>query len=96
MKARLRFAVAEETDPQILLLDAVHEALDHEFRNFLQERAEAIVKAGGIVVAAGHDHPMLARLCTRAIWMEGGAVRADGPFEEVQPQYLEAVEGGNA
>jgi hypothetical protein len=74
----------------------VHEALDHEFRNFLQERAEAIVKAGGIVVAAGHDHPMRARLCTRAIWMEGGAVRADGPFEEVQPQYLEAVEGGNA
>jgi ABC-type polysaccharide/polyol phosphate transport system ATPase subunit len=96
MRARLGFAVAEETDPQILLLDEVHEALDHEFRNFLQERAEAIVKAGGIVVAAGHDHPMLARLCTRAIWMEGGAVRADGPFEEVQPQYLEAVEGGNA
>jgi homopolymeric O-antigen transport system ATP-binding protein len=96
MRARLGFAVAEEVDPQILLLDEVHEALDHEFRNFLQERAHAIVEAGGIVVAAGHDHPMLARLCTRAIWMEEGSIRADGPFDEVQPRYLEAVEGGGA
>ena len=92
MKARLGFAVAEEVAPQILLLDEVHEALDHEFRQFLQERAEAIVKAGGVVVAAGHDHPMLARLCTRAIWLEHGSVRADGSFDDVQSQYLEAVE----
>jgi lipopolysaccharide transport system ATP-binding protein len=96
MRARLGFAVAEEVDPQILLLDEVHEALDHEFRNFLQDRAHAIVEAGGIVVAAGHDHPMLARLCTRAIWMEEGSIRADGPFDEVQPRYLKAVEGGRA
>lgn len=94
MKARLGFAVAEEVEPQVLLLDEVHEALDHEFRNFLHERAQAIVDSGGIVVAAGHDHPMLARLCTRAIWLEEGTVRADGPFEEVRAQYVDAVEAG--
>jgi ABC-type polysaccharide/polyol phosphate transport system ATPase subunit len=94
MRARLGFAVAEEVDPQILLLDEVHEALDHEFRSFLQERAKTIVEAGGIVVAAGHDHPMLARLCTRAIWIEEGSIRADGSFADVQRRYLEAVEGG--
>ena len=92
MKARLGFAIAEEVDPKILLLDEVHEALDHEFRNFLQERAHAILEAGGVVVAAGHDHPMLARLCTRAIWMEEGSIRADGPFDDVQPRYLDAVD----
>lgn len=91
MKARLGFAVAEESHPQILLLDEVHEALDHEFRSFLQERAHAILEAGGVVVAAGHDHPMLATLCTRAIWMEQGSVRDDGPFDDVQPRYLDAV-----
>jgi ABC-type polysaccharide/polyol phosphate transport system ATPase subunit len=91
MRARLGFAVAEEAQPQILLLDEVHEALDHEFRQFLQERAEAIVAGGGIVIAAGHDHPMLARLCTRALWMEGGRIREDGSFDVVQPRYLEAV-----
>jgi ABC-type polysaccharide/polyol phosphate transport system ATPase subunit len=92
MRARLGFAVAEEVNPQILLLDEVHEALDHEFRNFLQERAHAILDAGGIVVAAGHDHPMLARLCTRALWLENGTIREYGAFDKVQPRYLEAVE----
>jgi ABC-2 type transport system ATP-binding protein len=94
MKARLGLAVAEEADPQILVLDEVHEALDHEFRHFLQERAHALLEAGGIVVAAGHDHPMLASLCGRALWLENGSVRQHGPFEEIQPRYLEAVSSG--
>jgi len=92
MRARLGIAVAEERQPQILVLDEVHEALDHEFRHFLQGRAHAILAAGGIVVAAGHDHPMLASLCTRALWLEQGRVREHGPFAEVQPHYLEAVQ----
>jgi homopolymeric O-antigen transport system ATP-binding protein len=91
MKARLGLAVAEEADPQILVLDEVHEALDHEFRHFLQERAHALLEAGGIVVAAGHDHPMLASLCGRALWLENGSIREHGVFEEVQPRYLAAV-----
>jgi ABC-type polysaccharide/polyol phosphate transport system ATPase subunit len=93
MRARLGIAVAEEAKPQILVLDEVHEALDHEFRQFLQERARAILDAGGVVVAAGHDHGMLARLCTRALWLDGGRLREHGPFDEVQPRYLEAVHG---
>jgi lipopolysaccharide transport system ATP-binding protein len=92
MRARLGFAVAEEVHPQILLLDEVHEALDHEFRSFLQDRAQAILDRGGVVVAAGHDHPMLSSLCNRAIWLEDGRIRAEGPFQKVQPEYLAAVE----
>ena len=92
MRARVGFAVAEETDPQILLLDEVHEALDHEFRNVVEERARTLVEAGGVVVASGHDHQMLERLCTRAIHLDHGSIRADGPFAEVQPAYLAAVE----
>ena len=94
MRARLGFAVAEETEPQILLLDEVHEALDHEFRNVVEEHVRRLVEAGGIAVASGHDHQMLERLCTRAIHLEKGAVRADGPFAEVQPAYLSDVEAG--
>jgi ABC-type polysaccharide/polyol phosphate transport system ATPase subunit len=96
MKARLGFAVAEEVGPEILLLDEVHEALDHEFRRFLQERARAIIDAGGTVIAAGHDHPMLATLCERALWLQNGSVREDGPFDEVQPRYIDAVQAGDA
>jgi ABC-type polysaccharide/polyol phosphate transport system ATPase subunit len=95
MRARLGIAVAEEAEPQILVLDEVHEALDHEFRHFLQERAHNILEAGGVVIAAGHDHAMLASLCTRALWMDKGTGREHGPFAMVQPRYLEAVQGAS-
>jgi lipopolysaccharide transport system ATP-binding protein len=88
MRARLGFAVADSVDPEILLLDEVHEALDHEFRDIVEERAREILAAGGIIVAAGHDHPMLARLCNRAFLMSDGELAADGELEELQRVYL--------
>lgn len=88
MRARLGLAVVERTEPAILLLDEVHEALDHEFRDHVEAYAHELVGAGGIVVATGHDHPMLERLCTRALHLEGGHVMADGGFTEVQRGYL--------
>ncbi len=43
---------------------------------------------GGIVVAAGHDHDLLRRLCERALWLDGGSVREDGPFDDVVAAYV--------
>jgi ABC-type polysaccharide/polyol phosphate transport system ATPase subunit len=94
MRARLGLTVAERLDAQVLVLDEVHEALDHEFRADLEQRARSLIASGGVVVAAGHDHPVLARFCNRAIWLQEGTVRADGPFDAVQPAYLDAVERG--
>jgi lipopolysaccharide transport system ATP-binding protein len=83
MRARLGFAVIEESQPQILLLDEVHEALDQEFRDELEARARSILASGGIVVAAGHDRAELERICERAVLLEAGRLRADGRFAEV-------------
>lgn len=88
MRARLGYAVAERVDPEVLLLDEVHEALDHEFRDIIEGAAHQIKEAGGIVVAAGHDHPMLARLCPRALLMRSGRIEADGDFGEVTHAYV--------
>ena len=83
MRARLGFAVVDRLDPQVLLLDEVHEALDHEFRRVMEQRATEIVDAGGIVVAAGHDHAELSRLCEGALLLEDGRVAAHGPLAEL-------------
>jgi ABC-type polysaccharide/polyol phosphate transport system ATPase subunit len=91
MRARLSLAVGYQVEPEILLLDEVHEALDHEFRAILEERAREILDRGGIVIAAGHDHTMLERLCSRGLWLSAGSVFADGPFREVQQAYLAAA-----
>ena len=88
MRARLGLTVAEEIGPEILLLDEVHEALDHRFRSIIAARARALLADGGIVVAAGHDHALLEQLCERALWMRDGRVAADGPFAEIRDAYL--------
>jgi ABC-type polysaccharide/polyol phosphate transport system ATPase subunit len=88
MRARLGLAVIERTAPTILLLDEIHEALDHEFRDHVEGYARELLAAGGILVAAGHDHPMLERLCSRALLLQTGRVAADGAFTDVQRAYL--------
>jgi ABC-type polysaccharide/polyol phosphate transport system ATPase subunit len=92
MRARLGFSTAEQSRPGILLLDEVHEAFDHRFREVLAARARKTIAAGGIVVAAGHDHEVLERLCSRALLLSEGRVVADGPFARVRREYLAAAE----
>jgi ABC-type polysaccharide/polyol phosphate transport system ATPase subunit len=88
MRARLSLGVALLTEPSVLLLDEVHEALDHDFRDIVEHEAHALLERGGVVVAAGHDHPLLERLCTRALLMREGTVTADGSFDEVRRSYV--------
>ena len=88
MRARLGLTVAGQAGPEVMLLDEVHEALDHAFRAVIAERVRAIVAAGGAVVAAGHDHPLLEQLCSRALYLRDGRILADGPFTEVRHAYL--------
>jgi ABC-type polysaccharide/polyol phosphate transport system ATPase subunit len=91
MRARLGFAVADCMEPDILLLDEVHEALDHEFRAVIEERAHALKLDGGIVVAAGHDHGLLERVCERAVLIQDGRVVDDGPVDRVAGDYVAAL-----
>lgn len=89
MRARLGFSVAELLEPTILLLDEIHDALDEEFRQRVAERARETVAAGGIVVAAGHDHANLRQFCSRALCLVDGAIVAEGGFDHVRDWYLE-------
>jgi ABC-type polysaccharide/polyol phosphate transport system ATPase subunit len=83
MQARLGCALIQASDPSVLLLDEVHEALDHEFRGVLREFAAGLLARGGIVVAAGHDHELASRVCGRALLIANGGVHADGAFDDV-------------
>lgn len=81
MRARLGFAVIEQSDPDILLLDEVHEALDGSFRAHLQSFVWSLRERGGIVVAAGHDHAELSNLCDQAMLLDGSGIVAIESFE---------------
>jgi ABC-type polysaccharide/polyol phosphate transport system ATPase subunit len=92
MRARLGFAAVDSAGPEVVVLDEVHEAIDHSFRAVLERRVREVRASGGVVIAAGHDHDILGRLCDRGVLMEAGRIAADGPFAEVSADYL-AEEG---
>ena len=63
MRARLGLSVIQAIEPQVLLLDEVFEALDHEFRGVVEGLARDVRARGGVVVAAGpRPHRSGARL----------------------------------
>lgn len=92
MRARLGFAVIQAISPAVLLLDEVFEALDHDFRARVEDYVLQLRERGGVVVAAGHDHLALGRICPRALWLDRGQVLAEGPFEEVLAAYRDSAD----
>ncbi len=96
MRGRLGFTSAVARRPDILLLDEVHQALDHEFRTRVERTAHEVLAGGGIIVAAGHDHAILERLCERALWLSEGRLEMDGPFTEVRAAYLARADAAAA
>jgi ABC-type polysaccharide/polyol phosphate transport system ATPase subunit len=91
MRARLALAATDVAEPTVLLLDEVHEALDHQYRALLDQRARKLRESGGIVVASGHDHELLRQLCDRALLLEDGRLVRDGEFDEVREVYLSGL-----
>jgi ABC-type polysaccharide/polyol phosphate transport system ATPase subunit len=86
MRARLGFAVIDHADPEVLLLDEVHEAIDEGFRRELEQRASEIRRRGGIVIAAGHDHAELRKLCDHAMVLGRSGIRPLDSFEDAEAE----------
>ena len=87
MKARLAFAVAVCVSPDVLLLDEVLAVGDAGFRERCLERIRHYRAGGGTMVVVSHDLSSVRELCTRAVWLEGGAVRLAGPVDDVVACY---------
>ncbi len=91
MNARLGFAIATETRPDILILDEVLSVGDESFKQKCAERIATFWDADSTIIAVSHDLNFIRSQCTRAIWIDGGKVRMDGPARDVADQYLESV-----
>ena len=88
MNARLGFSIAAHLEPDVLIIDEVLAVGDHAF----QQRAFAKIKAmatGGIpVVLVSHQLDRITELCTKAILLEKGKVKATGTPTECVNAYL--------
>jgi len=92
MYVRLAFAVAAHLEPEILLVDEVLAVGDAEFQRKCLGKMDDIAGHGRTVLFISHNMSAVKSLCRRAIWLEGGMVKADGKTDAVVSAYLALID----
>ncbi len=91
MNVRLGFSIAVHVSPDVLLLDEVLTAGDAEFREKTGNIIEQLCDESHTIVMASHDMELVRRVCTRALWLDGGRIAMDDEPGRVCDAYLEAL-----
>jgi ABC-type polysaccharide/polyol phosphate transport system ATPase subunit len=83
MQMRLGFSVAVHVEPQIILVDEVLAVGDYNFQLKCLDRIREMQQQGVTILFVSHDFQAIEDLCTRAIWIDSGEIRADGETHTV-------------
>lgn len=90
MTARIAFAIATITEPDVLIVDETLSVGDVFFQKKCEKRIKRFVDSGEVtVLLVSHSMDQVERICERAIWIEKGDMRMDGPVEDVCQAYRE-------
>ena len=93
MTMRLGFAVAAAWDPSILLVDEVLAVGDESFQRKCESRINDFRSRSTTVILVSHDLSLVRSICSRAIWLDAGVIRAEGAPGDVADAYHRAVLG---
>ncbi|MEM2604837.1 MAG: ABC transporter ATP-binding protein [Candidatus Korarchaeum sp.] len=74
MYARLAFATAIATEPDILLVDEVLAVGDASFRKKCIEKIRELKRNGTTMILVSHDAELLGKVCDRVAFLENGAL----------------------
>ena len=90
MVARIAFAIATITEPDILIVDETLSVGDVFFQQKCEARIQHFIQSGDVTVLfVSHSMEQVERICQRAVWIEKGDLRMDGPVSEVCKAYRE-------
>lgn len=90
MVARLGFSVSTTWKPDILILDEILSVGDEAFRHKCQLRLEKYRDEGTTTLLVTHDSGTVQSLCSRAVWLDHGQIKAMGHSREVVELYHQA------
>ena len=88
MSARLGFAIATVTKPDILIVDEVLAVGDYAFQQKCKARMEELLSGGTTLLFVSHSIEQVKELCQYAIWIDKGVVKAQGDVNSVSQQYM--------
>src|SRR5580658_9298974 len=87
MQMRLAFSVAAHLEPEILLVDEVLSVGDIEFQKKCLGKMGDVAKSGRTILFVSHQMNQIRRLCQRVVWIDSGALRAQGLTGPVLADY---------
>ena len=91
MKARLGFAVAAFSEPDVLVLDEAMTVGDEEFQERSTDVIRRFLSEGRTVIIASHDIAAISALSDRLARLEQGRIVQIGEPAQVAEEYLAAV-----
>jgi ABC-2 type transport system ATP-binding protein/lipopolysaccharide transport system ATP-binding protein len=88
MIARLGFAIATVSMPDILIVDEILSVGDYKFQEKCNKRMQQIIENGATIILVSHSIEQIRELCKRAIWLEKGCMVMDGLADVVCDKYM--------
>ena len=91
MYARLAFATAISTDPDVLLIDEALSVGDESFQQKCSERIDRIRQKGKTIVFVSHDLNTVKNLCNQCLLLNHGSIVDIGNTEHVIEKYHKMI-----
>jgi len=93
MYARLGFAIAQDVEPDILIVDEVLAVGDERFQEKCKRRIQDFRGSGVTFVFVSHSLLTARELCPRAAVLHHGRLAFDGPIDAAWERYRELERG---
>ena len=87
MVARLAFAVATITKPDILIADEILSVGDFLFQEKCEKRMAELLSGGTTVILVSHSIDQIERMCNKVAWLDHGHLRRIGATKEITAEY---------
>ncbi|MTI65567.1 MAG: ABC transporter ATP-binding protein [Firmicutes bacterium] len=91
MAARLGFALAIFSDPDVLVIDEVFAVGDQDFRKKSAEKSKELFLAGKSILFSSHTDSLIREFCHRVIYLKDGNIVFNGDVEEGLKMYNEDI-----
>lgn len=89
MFMRLAFSMATSLEPDVLVIDEALSVGDGAFARKSFDRIMELKERGTTILFCSHSMFQVESLCSRALWIEAGDVRFDGPAHLATVEYSE-------
>ncbi|MFZ3169369.1 MAG: ABC transporter ATP-binding protein [Candidatus Methanoperedens sp.] len=92
MYARLAFATAMATDPEVLLIDEVLSVGDEAFQKKCMEKFNEFKRDGKTIVLVSHSLDLITKICKESVLLINGKLISKGTTEKVIDDYRRFVQ----